>query len=206
MTASMLKNMTKLSVTLAMFATAGTMVLVLTFQFTYARIQQNERDAMLMMLNQLVLPGSYDNALLEDTRQAQDAALLGVPEPVTMYRARNQQQPVAVIIASAAPNGYNGLIRLLVGIQPDGTLLGVRVTAHTETPGLGDLIEAKRSPWILAFAGKSLDNPGQVGWAVKKDGGEFDQFTGATITPRAVVRGVYNTLQYYQQHQAEIWQ
>jgi electron transport complex protein RnfG len=97
-----------------------------------------------------------------------------------------------------APDGYNGDIRLLAGIDAGGTVLGVRVVSHRETPGLGDPIEVDKSDWILGFANKSLRNPETGGWAVKRDGGQFDQFTGATISPRAVVRTIHNTLLYFE--------
>jgi electron transport complex protein RnfG len=98
------------------------------------------------------------------------------------------------------PNGYSGPIKLLVAVRTDGTLGGVRVVAHKETPGLGDKVEESRSDWILSFNDKSLSKPALAGWKVKKDGGQFDQFTGATITPRAIVSGVKNTLLYFQEH------
>jgi electron transport complex protein RnfG len=107
---------------------------------------------------------------------------------------------VAAIFNSVAPDGYNGKIHLLVGVYIDGRLAGVRVVKHAETPGLGDAVEIRKSPWIDDFAGKSLTNPIQERWRVKRDGGDFDQFTGATITPRAVVAAVRNTLLYYQQN------
>jgi len=104
---------------------------------------------------------------------------------------------VAVMMMFTAADGYNGDIRLLAGIDVHGTVLGVRVIAHKETPGLGDPIEIERSDWILSFAQKSLNNPQPDGWNVKRDGGQFDQFTGATITPRAVVRATRRALQYF---------
>ena len=124
----------------------------------------------------------------------------------TAYRARLQGEPVAVIFNSVAPDGYNGKIHLLVGVNIDASLAGVRVVKHAETPGLGDAIEIRKSPWIRGFDGKSLNNPDQAGWRVKRDGGEFDQLTGATITPRAIVAAVRNTLLYYQQNADMIFQ
>jgi electron transport complex protein RnfG len=117
-----------------------------------------------------------------------------------VYRARKYGWPVAVVLAPVAPDGYNGTIRLLVAIKMDGTLAGVRVIQHRETPGLGDAIEAERSDWILGFDGKSLNDPVQEKWKVKRDGGDFDQFTGATITPRAVVKAVNKALLYFRLH------
>ena len=115
----------------------------------------------------------------------------------TVYRARLQGQPVALVMTATAPDGYSGSIRLLVGIRADDTLSGVRVVAHRETPGLGDAIDEQRSDWIFGFDGKSLSDPEPARWAVKKDGGDFDQLTGATITPRAIVKAVKRSLRYY---------
>ena len=108
--------------------------------------------------------------------------------------------PVAVVLALIAPDGYGGPIKLLVGINADGSLAGVRVVNHHETPGLGDAIDTRRSNWILGFTGRSLGDPSPAQWAVRKDGGVFDQFTGATITPRAVVKAVKRALVYFEAH------
>ncbi|MGH8035858.1 MAG: RnfABCDGE type electron transport complex subunit G, partial [Lysobacterales bacterium] len=94
---------------------------------------------------------------------------------------------------------------LLVGINADGSLTGVRVTSHKETPGLGDALDTARSEWILGFSGRSLDNPEPAGWAVRKDGGVYDQFTGATITPRAVVKAVHGALEYFKDNRAALF-
>lgn len=146
----------------------------------------------------------YDNDLLADTVLVRDAELLGSSEPVTAYRARLGQQPVAVILAPVARNGYSGPIELLVAIAPDGKLLGVRVTAHRETPGLGDGIETRKSAWIDSFTGHRLGSPPQPRWKVRKDGGDFDQFTGATVTPRAIVGAVANALAYFELHRDKL--
>jgi len=114
--------------------------------------------------------------------------------------------PVAALMIVTAPDGYNGDIRLLIAIDISGKVLGVRVVSHRETPGLGDPIEIERSDWILSFTQKSLLNPGADGWAVKRDGGEFDQFTGATISPRAVVKTVHNTLLYFKANQKSLFE
>jgi len=126
--------------------------------------------------------------------------LLGSDKPVPVYRARKQGKPVAAVIAAVAPGGYNGNIFLLVGIYQDGSLAGVRIVRHIETPGLGDSIDEQKSDWILSFSGKSLQKPQKNRWKVQRDGGEFNQFTGATITPRAVVKAVYNSLVYFKQN------
>ena len=123
----------------------------------------------------------------------------------TVYRARKDGAPVAAVFTSIAPNGYSGTIKLLVGVYYDGSLAGVRVINHKETPGLGDKINEKKTNWILKFKGLSLTNPVESQWAVKKDGGEFDQFTGATITPRAVVTAVKKSLQFFEQNRDELF-
>src|SRR5690606_683614 len=99
---------------------------------------------------------------------------------------------------------YTGPIRLIMSIDLKGAIVGLRVIEHKETPGLGDKIDIKKSNWVRLFEGRSLENTVEAAWAVKKDGGEFDQMTGATITPRAIVNAVYKGLQYFQSHQAEI--
>jgi electron transport complex protein RnfG len=190
---------------LGLFSVVGTGLVALTYEGTMERIAENERQALLRSLHQLVSPDEHDNDIYADVLTVQDKALLGSKNGVSIYRARMGGQPVAAVINSIAPDGYNGTIKLLVGIYYDGTLAGVRIINHRETPGLGDGIEAERSDWVLGFNGRSLLNPQEAGWKVKKDGGDFDQFTGATITPRAVVKAVYNTLHYYQQHREAIY-
>lgn len=182
---------------LLLFALVGTAMVAYTYDSTRDRIAENERATLLRKLHRLIPPESHDNVLLQDTLQVQNRTLLGSAEPVTVYRARMQGEPVALVIEALAPDGYSGTIRLLVGINIDGSLGGVRVVAHRETPGLGDAIEEERSDWILGFTGKSLQDPVLQKWAVKKDGGAFDQLTGATITPRAVVKAVRQALLYY---------
>jgi electron transport complex protein RnfG len=113
---------------------------------------------------------------------------------------------VALLLSPVAPNGYSGAIRLLAAIRPDGTLAGVRVLEHRETPGLGDAIEARRSNWILGFEGRSLGNPEPLRWKVRRDGGDFDQFAGATVTPRAVVQSVYEALVFFKDRRDRLFE
>ncbi|MCW9088054.1 MAG: electron transport complex subunit RsxG [Gammaproteobacteria bacterium] len=199
-----LKNMLIGALILGLFAVTGTALVALTQKGTAERIAENERQALLENLHQVVPPALHDNDLYSDTIKVHDP-LLGTNKPVTVYRARQGGQPVAAVIASITPDGYGGDIKLLVGIRYNGTLSGVRVIGHKETPGLGDAIEAERSDWILGFSGRSLVDPAEPQWKVKKDGGVFDQFTGATITPRAVVQAVYSTLRYYQKHREKLY-
>jgi len=189
---------------LGLFAVVGTSLVAMTKAGTAERLAENERQSLLRNLHQIILPEEHNNDLYTDVIEVRDP-LLGSSEPVSIYRARKDGSPVGVVIASIAPEGYGGDIKLLIGIRYDGTLAGVRVISHKETPGLGDNIEVERSDWILGFAGHSLGNPDEKRWKVKKDGGVFDQFSGATITPRAVVKEVYNTLRYYQQHRDALY-
>jgi len=202
---------------LAGFTAMGVGLVALTQQGTEERIAANEKAIMLARVSAVLTPGSYDNDPIADhfdlTAPDELGLRLGLRTEAQAeaahgfqgYRARLANQVTAVVLPVVAREGYSGDINLLVGVDAEGHITGVRVTRHRETPGLGDLIEASKSDWILGFEGKSLDNP-KNGWAVRKDGGEFDQFTGATITPRAVVRAVYNALQYAQRHHAELFE
>jgi electron transport complex protein RnfG len=191
---------------LMIFATIGAGVVGLTYDNTLEDIKYNEKLTLLRKLNTILPETDYDNDLLKDTLQLAPDELLGSIESSIAYRARKQNKPVAIVIPATAPNGYNGPIHLLVGIYFDGRVAGVRVVQHRETPGLGDALEAKRSDWILGFSGKSLSNPGEKKWKVKRDGGHFDQFTGATITPRAVVKAVHSALLYFNKHQETLFE
>ena len=183
---------------LGIIALLGTALLASVNALTHERILEQEKRRMLQQLNEIVPVTSFNNDLLEDRIEIRDEAHFRHPAPMTVYRARMDGQPAAVLMLVTAPDGYNGDIRILAGIDKNGTVMGVRVVSHRETPGLGDPIEIEKSDWILDFGEKSLQKPGKGGWAVKKDGGQFDQFTGATISPRAVVRTVHNTLLYFQ--------
>lgn len=185
---------------LALFAVIGGGALALTHAGTEQRIREQEQATLIGRLNEIVPAARYDNNPLQDTLQRRDPAVFGSDQAMTVYRARRDGKPVALLLTTVAPNGYSGAIRMLVGVNADGRLAGVRVVQHRETPGLGDKIELSRSPWIRVFTGLSLDNPPAAAWKVRKDGGQFDQFAGATITPRAVVAAVHRTLDYAVTH------
>jgi electron transport complex protein RnfG len=186
------------------FAILGTALVAFTHEFTKVRIAENQKEAILNSLQVLVPPETVDNDMLGDALIISDPELLGGQE-TTVYRGRKLDQPVAVVLNPVVPAGYSGPIKLLVAVRYDGTLGGVRVVSHKETPGLGDKIEESRSDWIHSFDNKSLGNPALEAWKVKRDGGVFDQFTGATITPRSVVKAVKNTLIYVQQHRDALY-
>lgn len=195
-----LKNMSINAMVLGAFALAGTILLAYTNIVTKPKIEAEQRRFLLRSLNILIPEQRRDNDIFKDVIYVQEPNLLGTKKPVAVYRARMKHKPVAVIINSIAPNGYNGKIYLLVAINNNGILAGVRVSKHSETPGLGDSIDVRKSDWIRNFEGKSLSNMSKQQWAVKKDGGNFDEFTGATITPRAVVKAVQNTLLYFKEN------
>ncbi|MCC6135054.1 MAG: electron transport complex subunit RsxG [Candidatus Contendobacter sp.] len=202
---TILRSMGMAALILTGFSVVGAGLVAVTYNGTKDIIAEAQRAALEASLNQLVPVDRYDNRVVEDTIKVVAPEWLGTDQPVTIYRARKNGQPVALFATPYALDGYSGPIQLLIGVYADGTLAGVRVLAHKETPGLGDAIEEKRSPWILAFTGKSLGNPPLERWKVKKDSGTFDQFTGATITPRAVVKATGRFLEYVQSHQESLF-
>jgi H+/Na+-translocating ferredoxin:NAD+ oxidoreductase subunit G len=181
------------------FSTLAAALLILGYSSTHEPIEQRQAEDLLDSLSQ-VLPASIhdnkllDNAIIIDDRQG---------KPLTIYRAMKEQHITGFAYRTTA-RGYAGDIELMLGVNPDGELIGVRVLAHAETPGLGDKIEAGKSNWILGFNGRSLGNTSESDWRVKKDGGRFDQFSGATITPRGVVRAVHEGLVFFREHRDEL--
>ncbi|WP_435101623.1 electron transport complex subunit RsxG [Arhodomonas sp. AD133] len=190
---------------LAAFALAGGAMVAFTHRFTADEIEAQQNAAVRERLTSILPASAYDNDIARDTTTVIAPEALGSDEPLTVYRARQDGAPVAAVLTVIAPNGYNGAIRLLVGVRFDGTLAGVRVIRHQETPGLGDAIEADKSDWTEQFPGRSLGDPPTEDWAVAKDGGAFDQITGATITPRAVVQAVRRALVYFRAHRDELF-
>ncbi len=190
---------------LTLFALLVTGLISLTFIGTQDTIAAQQQQKLRDTLHAIIDANSYDNVPELDCVNVKDAALLGNNDSKTIYRATKQGQPVAAAIMTTAPDGYSGNIQIVVGITGDGTVTGTRVLEHKETPGLGDKIDLRVSDWILNFAGKVLSDDTLAMWKVKKDGGQFDQFTGATITPRAVVGAVRRAVEYYQQHKADIF-
>ncbi len=192
---SMLRNASAL----ALFALLTAAILAATESLTEPRIVAAERAAAQRALLEIVPAAMHDNDLLADNYPIpeQHWSLLGLKKGGVAHIARRDGEPVAVIVPAVSRAGYSGDIAMIIGLTPAGELLGVRVTSHKETPGLGDKVDTKKSDWILSFNGQSLDNLPRAGWAVEKDGGQFEQFTGATITPRAVVAQVLASLDYF---------
>ena len=172
---------------------------------TEERIAAAEHRREMAALATVLPPGTYDNDPVADAVTVLAPDWLGTSAPVEVRRARTGGRPAALVVPVVAA-GYAGPIRLLVGVTAQGRILGARVTAHQETPGLGDWIEAGRSRWIEDFGGRSLGQPPLTRWRVRKDGGEFDQFAGATVTPRAVVTAIARLLQYVERHGAALFE
>lgn len=202
--ATISQSIVRSAIGLGLFAmiTGGT--IALTQAVTEQRIREQAAKAEARALFEIIPESAHDNQLLKDTVQLPASNRLDTEQPPKAWVARRNGEPVGMILPVVAPDGYSGDIRLLVGIATDGTVLGVRVTSHKETPGLGDRIETRKSDWITAFEGRSLGQPPHSEWNVKKNGGDFDQFTGATITPRAVVKAVRKTLVYFRQNRQVI--
>ena len=195
-------SMGKNGLLLSLFALATAGVLAATYQLTREQIVESERAAAEKALLDIIPKERHDNDLLADTRPVPAGALgtLGLDAEAEVHLARLDGEIEAAIIPAVAPDGYSGDIRLIVGVNRDGSIAGVRVLTHNETPGLGDKVDLKKSNWILGFNGTSLEQPQLEDWRVKKDGGAFDQFTGATITPRAVVKQVRKVLLFVREH------
>jgi electron transport complex protein RnfG len=192
------------AVVLAAAAVAAFGLVAVVHEVTRDQIAATGHARELARFDQVLGGKLHDNDLLADSVTLRDPELLGTAGTITAYRARLQGEPVAVVFEFVAPDGYSGDIRLLLAVAPDGTVLGVRVVAHRETPGLGDFIDVRRSDWIERFTGKSTRNPPLARWRVRKDGGEFDQFTGATITSRAVVGSLGRALEFFARHRNEL--
>lgn len=193
------ESITRNSWLLAMFAVATTLLIAGTYLLTKERIGEQKRMAEEKALLEIVPRERHDNSMLDDIiTVGPESQGLNLTENKRIYRARRGDVVIAAIIPVRAPDGYTGDIDLIVGVNADGSVAGVRALSHKETPGLGDKVDIRKSNWILGFDGHSLDNPAPAGWAVKKDKGVFDQFTGATITPRAVVAATLRALQYAQ--------
>lgn len=193
-------------VLVAVIAVCAATLVTASYEFSKDRIAANRRARLLANLYSVLDFELVHEDLNPVEISATDRELLGSDAPVAVFVVTGGGRPVAVVFGSIAPDGYNAAIDLLVGIAAEtAEITGVRVINHRETPGLGDQIDIRKSDWIRQFDGKSLENPEAAGWAVDKDEGEFDSLTGATVTPRAVIKAVHNTLLYFQAHRDELY-
>lgn len=204
-TLSLQQTMLRAAGLLSLFVVVSVALLMAINWFTQPKIVEAERQALLQTINQVMPAERYNNDLLADYKTVIEPDFFDTDQPIQIYRARLDNQPAGLVIETIAPNGYSGNIYILIGVLPNGHISGVRVLKHRETPGLGDKIELRKADWILGFNGKNLTEDNAERWAVKRDRGEFDQFTGATITPRAVVGAVRNTLHFVNQQGATLY-
>lgn len=188
------------AVNLVFFAIVGTSILSATYYLTRDTIAATVEKAKLQLVSQLLPPSSYDNDIMQDIHTVAPDDMLGTDEATQAHIARLKGKPVAVVLEAVAPDGYSGKIFLIMAIHPDGSLGGVRVVSHNETPGLGDYIDIAKNDWIKTFDGRSRSLFKDDAWKVRKDGGVFDHMAGATITPRAVIKAVNRALQYFEAH------
>jgi len=193
------------AVNLLVFTSIGTAMLAFTFNQTRAPITKSEEQEKLKLISQLLPPSLFDNNVVRDMLTLKADTLLGTSDDSLAYRARLHGKPSAVVLEAVAPDGYSGKISLLVAIKASGEIAGVRVVSHHETPGLGDYIDLGKSPWIRNFDGASQARYKDPDWKVKKDGGQFDYMAGATITPRAVIKAVHKSLQYFEQNRDKLF-
>lgn len=189
---------------LGLFVFASTALVFSMFFVTEDQINANERHTMIDQLESVLASVRYNNDLLGGVLQLDAVDATGVAGPMPFYIAKQNDRTVAIVFTVTAPDGYAGPIKLLIGIKPNGEVLAIRVIAHEETPGLGDGIDIKKSSWISQFDHQSLQKTALASWKVKKDNGAFDQMTGATITPRAVVKAVKTLLSYYRANKTRI--
>lgn len=198
------------AVILFLFVVVFTGFLSGAYLWTKPAIDASLAEEKMKLIDEVLPRSAYDNDLLKDALEIPANAALGLDEASTIYRARKGGQACALILEAAAPDGYAGKIRLLVAIAADGSVAGVRVTQHKETPGLGDYIEPKKDknkerPWITQFNGLSLATVTDREWKVKKDGGRFDSVAGATVTPRAVIKATYKAVKYVAENREQLY-
>ena len=195
----------KTGLTLAMIAAICTSLVAATYQLTAERIVANEKALLEQSLQPALSGVFFDSGVSESRLVLQAPHELPGNDAAVIYRVFAEDKPVAALFAVTARDGFSGPIRVLVGVEFDGSVTGIRILQHRETPGLGDAIESSRSDWVYQFDGRSLGDPAIAGWAIKGDGGEFDQLTGASVTPRAVLKAVRDTLVYFNANRDSIF-
>ena len=199
------QGVVRTGVTLAIIAAVCTALVAATYQLTEDRIAANEKALLEQSLQPALAGLVYDSSVSESRLVLQPPHGLPGNDPAFIYRVYTGEQPVAALFAVTARDGYAGPIRVLIGLDTAGVITGVRILQHRETPGLGDNIEAERSDWVFQFDGRSMGDPALPGWALQVDGGEFDQLTGASVTPRAVINAIRETLLYFEANREQIF-
>ena len=200
-----MSDVLKSGVTLAAIGGVCAALVAITYSLTSERIAANEQAWLEKSLEPALAGLTFEGSVSESMLVVRTPHDLPGADDVIIYRVYADEHPVAALFAVTARDGYAGAIRVLIGIEHDGTITGIRILEHRETPGLGDKIVSSRSDWVYQFDGRSLGDPGLEEWAIKRDGGEFDQLTGASVTPRAVIKVAKETLIYFAAHRDEIF-
>jgi electron transport complex protein RnfG len=195
----------KSGITLAVIAAICTALVALTHQMTHERIAANEQAWLEQSLQPALSGLFFDSGISESKVTIPAPHELPGTEDAVIYRVYSGDSPVAALFVVSARDGYAGAIRLLVGIDINGAITGVHVLAHRETPGLGDRVESTKSDWVRQFDGRSLGDPVTSGWKIQGDGGEFDQLTGASVTPRAIIKAITETLVYFEANRVAVF-
>lgn len=195
----------KSGITLAAIAAVCTSLVAMTYQVTHERIAENEQAWLEQSLQPALAGLFFDSGVSESRVTIPTPHELPGSSDAVIYRVYSGETPVAALFVVSARDGYAGAIRLLVGIDMEGSVTGVQVLEHRETPGLGDRIESTKSNWVEQFDGRSLTDPQTSGWKIKGDGGEFDQLTGASVTPRAIIKAIKETLTYFEANQVAVF-
>ncbi len=199
------KTIVSTGLTLAIIAAICTALVAATYHLTVDRIAANEKALLEQSLEPAIAGILYDGSVSESRLVILPPHNLPGSGAAIIYRVYAENRPVAALFVVTARDGFSGPIRILLGVDAAGVVTALRILQHRETPGLGDTIELARSDWVLQFDGKSIGDPDISGWAVRGDGGDFDQLTGASITPRAVIRAARDTLTYFAAHRDEIF-
>lgn len=199
------KTVIKTGLTLALIAAICTSLVAATYQLTRERIAANQKALLEQSLQPALAGVFFDSGVSESRLVLAPPHALPGNDAAVIYRVFANEQPVAALFAVTARDGFSGPIRILLGVEYDGTVTGIRILQHRETPGLGDRIESTRSDWVFQFDRRSMGDPVVTGWAIRSDGGEFDQLTGASVTPRAVIKALRDTLIYFDAHRDEIF-
>ena len=195
----------KSGITLAVIAAICTSLVATTYHLTADRIAANDKALLEQSLHPALSDIFYDSGVSESLLVLSAPHELPGSEAALIYRVYAKEEPVAALFVVTARDGFSGPIRILVGVDIEGVVTGIRILRHRETPGLGDKIVVSRSDWVHQFAGRSIGDPAVTEWAIRRDGGQFDQLTGASVTPRAVVKAMRDTLVYFDAHKDEIF-
>lgn len=195
----------KSGATLALIAAICTALVAATYHLTVDRIAANQKALLEQSLQPALSGLFFDSGVTESKLVIAPPHDLPGSEAALIYRVYAEEEPVAALFVVTARDGFSGAIRILLGVDASGIVTGIRILEHRETPGLGDKIESSRSDWVHQFEDRALGDPVVTGWAIRSDGGDFDQLTGASVTPRAVIRAMRDTLIYFDEHRDEIF-